>query len=194
MKWRTTKVVPAYAGNTATLQQKKGYWAKRFSKNLWMKVFNKVKSPETYVGIISALLIILFIYTGLNKMLDFNNFKFQMGRSPFIKNINGFLAVLIPLGELIISLALIFNKTRLIGLLLSSFLMALFTGYIYIMLHYSFDLPCSCGGILAAMSWEDHLIFNSICTSLAILASIIQSNINSNIKFQPRQTISRNLY
>jgi hypothetical protein len=128
--------------------------------------------------IIVALLIILFIYTGLNKMLDYSNFKFQLGRSPFIQSMSGFIATTLPAGEMLIAALLVFKRTRLLGLYASFSLMALFTGYIWIMLHYAYDLPCSCGGVLAILSWKDHLIFNSVFTVLALIAVILHSKIN----------------
>ncbi len=131
----------------------------------------------TIVEIICSLLIILFIYTGLNKMLDYDTFQFQLGRSPFVQHMNKLIAATLPAGELLIAAALIWKRTRLIGLYISFFLMALFTGYIYAMMHYSYYMPCSCGGILAAMSWNDHLIFNSIFTVLALIGIILQSQL-----------------
>jgi hypothetical protein len=133
----------------------------------------------TIVEIICALHIILFIYTGINKIMDHEKFKLEMGRSPFIQNIASFIAVAIPAGELLIALALIIKPTRLLGLYLSFFLMALFTGYIWLMLTYAYDLPCSCGGVLAKMSWNDHLYFNAGFTVLAMIAAIFQSKMNT---------------
>ncbi len=148
--------------------------------NIFYKAAYGLSKKSTLVEIISSLLVILFIYTGLNKMLDYHTFKFQLGRSPFVQPIAGFVAAILPTGELLVAFALIFKQTRLLGLFASLFLMALFTGYIYIMLHYSYDLPCSCGGVLAALSWKDHLIFNSGFTLLAMIGVILQSNINQN--------------
>lgn len=151
------------------LLYKTGYLFARMGRFLTKK--------STILETICALLIILFIYTGLNKMMDYENFKVQMGRSPYLENINNFVAATLPTGELLIALAIIIKRTRLLGLYLSFFLMSLFTGYIWIMLHESYYLPCSCGGILAAMSWEDHFIFNSIFTGLTIVGILLQNKI-----------------
>ena len=136
----------------------------------------------TIVEIICSLLVILFIYTGLNKIIDYGTFKFQLGRSPFVQNMSGFIAATLPTGELLIALALIIKRTRMLGLYASFFIMALFTGYIYTMLHYSYYVPCSCGGVLAAMSWDDHLIFNGVFTLLALMGIILQSKILTEAK------------
>jgi len=109
--------------------------------------------------------------------MDYTSFKFTLGRSPFIQHMNGFIAATLPAGELLIALALVIRRTRLIGLYASFFLMILFTGYIWIMLHYSYDLPCSCGGVLAALSWKDHLVFNSAFTTVAMIGVLLQSKI-----------------
>lgn len=131
------------------------------------------------IEIISALFVILFIYTGLNKLLDYGTFKFQMGRSPYLQEWSGFIAAILPTGELLVALALILPRTRLAGLYASFFLMSLFTGYIAIMLNFSYYLPCSCGGILQALSWQQHLVFNSIFTILAGTGVVLQHQLRS---------------
>lgn len=128
--------------------------------------------------IIVALFIFLWIYTGINKVLDFANFKFQLGRSPFIEHLAGVIAIAIPAGELSLAGLFLFKRMRLLALFASFVLMALFTGYIWLMLNYASDLPCSCGGVLAQLSWDDHLIFNSIFTVLALLGIILHATNN----------------
>jgi hypothetical protein len=137
---------------------------------------------------ICTLLAALFVYTGFNKLLDHELVKSQFGRSPFIQSMAGFLSVAIPTVELIIAGLLCippvrFNYSplgflalphaRLLGLYLSFGLMFLFTCYVYIMLAFSYDLPCSCGGVLAAMSWQTHLYFNSCFTLLAAIGVLL---------------------
>lgn len=133
------------------------------------------------VEIISALLIFLFIYAALSKLLDFDKFKYQLSQSPFMTRFSGVAAWAIPLGELIVSVALIIKRIRIVGLYLSFFLMLLFTGYIFIMLKYSSYLPCSCGGVLSGMSWKQHFVFNLAFTGLSLSGIIIQ-NIHSQKK------------
>lgn len=133
---------------------------------------------KVIVEIICCLLILLFIYTGLNKMLDYDEFKFQLGRSPYLQSLSGFIAATLPTGELLVALLLVLKPTRLLGLYASYFLMLLFTGYIWMMLKYSYYLPCSCGGVLAALSWEDHLLFNAGFTLLALAGVVLQTKMN----------------
>src|SRR5688500_18099314 len=99
------------------------------------------------VEIISSLLVLLFAYAAISKRLTYSTFVDQLNRSPFLQYISNFTSVAIPTGELLISVALLFPKIRLLGLYASFALMLLFTSYIYIMLHYSYYIPCSCGGV-----------------------------------------------
>lgn len=126
---------------------------------------------------ICALLVILFIYTGLNKLLDYDSFSFQLGRSPYLQNFSRPVALLLPPAELLVALALIIKRTRLAGFYASFFLMSLFTGYVAIMLSLSYYLPCSCGGILQALSWQEHLVVNSAFTLLAAAGALLQNRI-----------------
>lgn len=125
--------------------------------------------------IICSLLIILFVYTGLNKLMDHETFISQLRKSPFMQWGPDFVSYAIPIGELLLALGLIVKKTRMLALFGSFFLMAMFTGYIWIMLTYANDLPCSCGGIIGMMSWNAHLIFNGIFTVLTAIAIFIES-------------------
>ncbi len=133
----------------------------------------KLRFSTIVIELIVAALVILWIYTSISKFYDYENFKTQLGRSPFLDGMSGFIAITLPAGELLLALFLVFRKTRKLGLYLSFALMLLFTGYIYIMLYYSYDLPCSCGGVLAKMSWNDHLYFNAGYTLLSLIGIIL---------------------
>lgn len=140
----------------------------------------RLKFYNITIQVISALLLILFVYTGMNKLMDHEQFRMQLEKSPFVEQMATFITYTLPAGEILLALTLIIKKTRLLGLFLSFFLMALFTGYIWMMLNYAYDLPCSCGGILASMSWHTHLIFNAIFTMLAAIGILLESKIRMN--------------
>jgi hypothetical protein len=127
-----------------------------------------------FANVISALLVWLFVYTALSKLSSYSTFRLQLGKSPFVTEYAGLLSWAIPLAELVTAALLITRRTRLWGLYAAFFLMSTFTGYIYAMLHYSDYLPCSCGGVIAAMSWQQHLIFNISFTGLALAAILLE--------------------
>lgn len=135
---------------------------------------------------ITAVLLLLWIYTGLNKLIHYDKFSFEAGRSPFLQHIAPLVSIAVPPGELVIAVLLIFRRTRVAGLYASLFLMTLFTGYVYIMLHYAYDLPCSCGGIIELLTWEQHLLVNFMLTLLTATAILLQSRLT----VLNRQTIS----
>ena len=119
------------------------------------------------IEIISSLLIILFIYSSLSKLSAYDKFSVQLSKSPFITSFYQLVAWSIPATEIVIALLLTIKRTKLIGLYASFFLMSLFTAYLVIMLNYSYYIPCSCGGVLEYMSWEQHIVFNSFFIVIA---------------------------
>lgn len=124
----------------------------------------------------SALFSLLWSYASVSKLVTFKSFTEQLTKSPFLTSMVDLVAYFIPLFELLLAILLVLPATRLLGLYLSFFLMLLFSGYIYLMLYHSFYIPCSCGGILNSMSWEQHLIFNIILTLIALIAISLSSN------------------
>jgi hypothetical protein len=137
----------------------------------------KTKAFNLAIEVITAILLLLWIYTGLNKVIHFEKFRFETGRSPFLQHIVPLVAIAVPTSELLIAGLLIFKGTRVMGLYASLFLMTLFTGYVYVMLHYAYDLPCSCGGIIELLTWEQHLIVNVTITLLTAVAILLQSRL-----------------
>jgi len=128
--------------------------------------------------IISSLIVLLFTYAAVSKLLDYETFKVQLSKSPFITQFAGVTAWALPIGEILIGIVLTFKRTRLLGLYGSLFLMTMFTAYIYAMLHYSYYIPCSCGGILSKMDWNTHLWFNAGFILLSIVGVILQTKQN----------------
>ena len=115
------------------------------------------------IEICIALLMILFGYTALMKMLEYNNFVFQMRLSPLVlmRRFAPVLAVLVPLAEAVIVLALCLSAWRRIGLWASVVLLGVFEVYIAGMMLSGLKLGCACGGVVSWLSWPWHLTFNA---------------------------------
>lgn len=128
------------------------------------------KVKTRVVEFISYFFILLFCYASISKIMDFENFQTQISESPLLSAYAGFLPFAIIILELIIAALLCYPKTRNIGLIGSFVLMLIFTGYIFYIIQTSENLPCSCGGILEKMSWNQHLIFNIGCALIAAIA------------------------
>jgi uncharacterized membrane protein YphA (DoxX/SURF4 family) len=126
-------------------------------------------SKGTIVDIISVLFIILFLYTGISKLMEYDVFKEQIAENPILNPVASFIAWALPLTEFLVSLMLIIPRWRLKGLYASLFLMIAFTIYIGGIMMFYKELPCSCGGIISLLSWNGHLILNSIFILLAFM-------------------------
>lgn len=121
--------------------------------------------------------ILLFVYAAISKTLDFENFQVQLAQSPLISAYASFISYSVIVIELIIAGLLLSERTRTTGLYLSLGIMISFSIYIYLILNYSDFVPCSCGGILEKMSWNQHLIFNVGCVILCIISLYINKGL-----------------
>ena len=124
---------------------------------------------------ISALLIMLFLYASISKFLDFRLFTRQMYNQPFPNSWTPFIIWFVPSLEIAISLALIFERTRMIGLITSFIVMVVFTLYTgSVLLHFFAYVPCSCGGVISKLTWKQHLFFNLFFVGISLTGIILQ--------------------
>lgn len=133
-----------------------------------------IKSGKPAVSIIinfiTAALIFLWVYAAMSKVLNYEQSRMQMMNQVFPAMINGILLWAVPLIELLISGLLLFHGTRKVGLLLSAILLFLFSGYVLlVMLNVFGRIPCSCGGVISKLNWEQHLVFNLVFLLIALL-------------------------
>ncbi|MDO6761883.1 hypothetical protein Q4566_16875 [Tamlana sp. 2_MG-2023] len=123
--------------------------------------------------IICFLFIFLFSYAAISKLLDYSLFKIQLGQSPLLTAFAGWVAWVIPSIELITVIMLVIPKLKLVALYGCLSLMSLFTWYIFAILNFSEYVPCSCGGILDKLGWQEHLVLNISFIILAIIGILI---------------------
>ena len=115
---------------------------------------------STISEIISLLFVILFLYTGISKLMDYDIAKEQIGLTPLLAPIAPAIVVIIPIAEIITAILLFLPKTRGYALWASLGLMMAFTTYVIYILSYNDQLPCTCGGVLEQLTWPEHLMFN----------------------------------
>lgn len=128
---------------------------------------------DLVVDVICALVISLFVYAAITKLLDYSKFRVQIGQSPLLTAFAGLVAWLVPAAELIISALLSTVRLRLTGLYASFGLMVMFSAYIVAITQFSDYVPCSCGGVLEKLSWTTHLVFNLVFVVLILLAIVL---------------------
>jgi len=126
------------------------------------------------VSIIAAVLIALFVYTALSKLMQLHRFQIALRSSPWLRPFSGQLAWGIPVIELLLAAGLLILWLREKALLFSGILLFCFTVYIGGMLMFVKKLPCGCGGIIEMLGWQQHLVLNIVLTFLAFLGWYVE--------------------
>ncbi|MFN0293594.1 MauE/DoxX family redox-associated membrane protein [Pedobacter helvus] len=134
-------------------------------------------NKKLVVDLICYAFFILFLYASTSKLIDYEKSELQMSKSPIITDFAFILVWLVPLTEIAIAIMLMISRTRRFALYASLGLMSLFTAYIIAILYFTDNIPCSCGGVLEKMSWDQHLIFNIVFMCLGITAILLQTKI-----------------
>jgi uncharacterized membrane protein YphA (DoxX/SURF4 family) len=124
--------------------------------------------------LVSLLFILLFVYAAVSKLLDFETFQIQLGQFSLLSAFADWISWGVIILEIFITLLLFFENTRLLGLYMSFFLMIIFTVYVFVILNFAAYVPCSCGGVLEALGWKEHLIFNGFLMVIALIGILIQ--------------------
>jgi hypothetical protein len=122
--------------------------------------------------VVIAIDLVLFIYTGIDKIVDHSLFVEQLSLSPLISIAAWPISLLLPALELSIVALLISKRYRLIGLFATIILMSVFTIYVTTLFIINVELPCSCGGIFSYLSWNQHLLVNGALVILNILSLV----------------------
>lgn len=125
---------------------------------------------------ISAIFIFLFVYTAVSKMYAYTLFEQTLEGTPLIGATSTYIAVLLPITELFVSLLLFIPRTRKWGLYSTFALMTVFTLYIGYMIIFTTHRPCTCGGVIEKMTWAQHLAFNIVFTLLALAGVLLVVN------------------
>lgn len=126
------------------------------------------------IAIITAMLMTLFFYTAVSKLLDMEEFLRQLTNQA----LPGWSVVpllwLIPISELFTTVMLLIPITQKVGLYASAVLMTLFTAYMGLVLLNVFNrVPCSCGGVLRSLDFKAHFLFNLLFLVIAMVGIYI---------------------
>ncbi len=131
----------------------------------------KPQVNEITLTSINVLLIFLWTYAAMSKLLNYEQSRAQMMDQAFPAAINKLLVWAVPATELFSASLLLFNRGRKPGLVASAALLSAFSIYIILVMSRSFDhIPCSCGGIISSLSWGQHLVFNMSFLTLTLFA------------------------
>jgi hypothetical protein len=128
----------------------------------------------TIIETIIFLFAVLFVYTGISKLMEYDTFKEQLLESPILAPVASLVALTLSWMEFLVIILMILPRFRLKGFYAAVSMMVGFTVYVAILLSISDKLPCSCGGIISLLSWPQHLIFNCSFIALGVLGTILQ--------------------
>lgn len=129
---------------------------------------------------IRFLFILLFVYAATSKLLIYEQFTMQLGKSPFIGNYANILAWVIPLVEYSIVGLFLFPRYFRAAFYASFCTLILFTLYIILVLNFSASIPCSCGGIISKLGWTEHLVFNLLFIVLSLTGILFMKKYKNN--------------
>ncbi|MDR7131667.1 putative membrane protein YphA (DoxX/SURF4 family) [Algoriphagus sp. 4150] len=120
-------------------------------------------------NILSVLLVLLWTYTGLDKLIRWDTSHKAFHNQTFPAELAEILAYTVPMAELLIALLLLFSVTRWWGYLSSILLLSIFTTYVGLIWVGAFPrVPCNCAGILESLGWAEHFWLNLGFIGLAV--------------------------
>lgn len=132
-----------------------------------------LRNREAIIISITSLSCVLFGFSAIDKVLNHDSFRAQMGKSPLLTGYEDLLIWAVPAAEIAIAGLLPHPKTRLAGLYAFYTLMALFTFYIVALLRIDDSIPCGCNALTEKMSLEWHVAFNTVFAALSVLALVL---------------------
>lgn len=148
-----------------------------------------VRSYEYALSVVlAAAIIILFLNTGLGKIINHTVFSIQMGKQPLPVWSQPILIYALPVIEISIVLLLSIQKTRLSGFFMATITMAIYTIYSYLAYKEVYGyVICACGKIFQQMGWREHFYFNTLFTVISLAGLYLQHKAKkSNVEIQKR--------
>lgn len=136
--------------------------------------YGTVEKNNTVLQVINWLLILLWFYTALDKLIFYSAYKLTMQGQIFPQPWLQYMIPAIPIIELIAGMLLLKSALRIFGLILSLILMAFFTVYVALVVYGFFPAkPCACAGLFRNLNWNTHLVINIFFLLVALLGIIV---------------------
>ena len=130
-----------------------------------------------FVELSAFLLMLLFLFASVSKWIDFKKFVGDINNQPFPNWITPYLTYSLPPLEVLITIALMFERTRTAGFYASLILMTAFTAYsAAVLLNYFDYVPCSCGGVIRNLTWSQNLILNLFFVAISLAGILLRKS------------------
>ena len=124
-------------------------------------------------------MLLFWIYVGIDKVWQLHAFKIALTQQPIISYLAPVLFWLLPVLEVSLGLLLAFpsQKVQSWGWKASILLISVFTVYIALgVLDVYEQKPCMCSSFLSNVTWNTHLVINSVILALSILGWVINKS------------------
>jgi hypothetical protein len=147
-----------------------------------------MQTKKTMTEIIIFLLILMWVYTFVSKIFDFDTFKRQINGAYLLSRVGFVLPYLLQALHMIIFVMLISKFWRKTGIIASLSLLILYSTYLIYILKFAPSIPCSCIAVMRGMNWNDQLYFNFI----AIIINTIGLITFLSLKRAPHNNVQTN--
>ena len=131
--------------------------------------------------IIASLFIMVLSRAAVLKILDFKNFQLQLAQSPLLTATSDIISYVIIGTIILVVVLLCFYRTRSMGFIGSSLLMAVFATYIGYVLLVIENPPCTCIGLFEKSSWKENLIYTTIFLGISFGTYLFQTAQKKNL-------------
>ena len=134
-----------------------------------------------YILVITAILVILFFFTGMEKVWYHTVFRIQLYKQPLPGWAKDVLDWGLPIAELAVTGLLVYWRTRRRGLWASAVILLAFTGYTaYAASEPDGHVVCACGKLFSSLSWTAHFWVNMSLAAMAMAGAVLhQRNIQT---------------
>lgn len=144
--------------------------AKLYNMKSSVSISKSTKQRQELSTILASILILLFAYTGLGKLIDQAVFAIQLNKQPLPNWSKPILVWMLPAIELGIVALLLSARTRLWGFYFAFALLTAYTIYVAIAASGAYGhTPCACGKIFQKLSWLQHFFVNLALTAIAYM-------------------------
>lgn len=137
------------------------------------------KNINIIYGLLRIVMLLFWIYVGIDKVWQLHAFKIALQQQPVISPLAPILYWLLPIVEISLGLLLAFpsQKVQSWGWKASILLISVFTVYIALgVLDVYEQKPCMCSSFLSNVSWNTHLVINSVILAFSILGWVLNKS------------------
>ncbi|WP_409514621.1 MauE/DoxX family redox-associated membrane protein [Chryseobacterium sp.] len=132
--------------------------------------------PKNLIAeIVIFLLLLMWAYTFVSKVLDFDTFRRQINGAYLLSSLGSPLPYILQVLHLSLVILLIKKSWRKVGLITSLSVLLLYTVYLIYILKFAPSIPCSCISLYSALNWNDQLLINLALLVLNIIGLIMFS-------------------